>query len=483
MKLITFELASTLVLLLLPSLTDARPAAAAASIAAVKTAPGIIELPLQRLSKRTRTRDEFLAKANFMRTKYGFDTTSTTESRSKRRRRAAGTVAMTAFQDAEYVGTISIGTPAESHSVILDTGSADLIMAADDCKGCASTTNGYSAAGSSSSASTSTSFSITYGSGDASGTLVKDNVTISGYTIASQTFASCTTMDNIVAGNISGLLGLGWQGLATSGAVPLVQALANSGDLPSKVFGFRFKSYAYDKLTSDYMTGGKMTIGGTDTSAYSGDINWVNIDSSKTYWQIPLDTITVGGNDLGISADNVVIDTGTTLIGAPAAAVAAIYAQISGAAAVSLSGSSGYYSIPCSGTYNVAFTFGNVSYAIPADAFNTGQYDSSGNCLGAIFALTSSSSIGTSSSSLQWIIGDAFLTGVYSAYRFSSPAAVGFATLGSGGSAASGSSSSSSSTDTSSNKSMTSGSTRSASSLTVYPFAFTLGLLSLILST
>ncbi|SCV68470.1 BQ2448_591 [Microbotryum intermedium] len=481
MKLTTFEFVTTLSLLLLPSCTDARPGPAAASIAAVKAAPGAIEVPLQRLTKRTRTREEFLAKATFMKEKYGFDTTTTTESRSNRRRRAAGSVTMTAFQDAEYVGTISIGTPAESHSVILDTGSADLIMAADDCTGCASTTNGYSATASSSSASTSTSFSITYGSGSASGTLVKDNVTIAGYTVDSQIFASCSKMNNIVAGNISGLLGLGWQSLSTSGAVPLVQALANSGDLPAKVFGFRFRSYAYDKLTSDYMAGGKMTVGGTDTSAYSGDINWVNIDSSKTYWQIPLDAITVEGTDVGISVDDVVIDTGTTLIGAPAAAVAAIYAQISGAKAISLSGSSGYYSIPCNGNFNVAFTFGNVSYAIPSDAFNAGQYDASGNCLGAIFSLTSgSASSGTSSSSLQWIIGDAFLTGVYSAFRLSSPSAVGFATLGSGGTAVAGSNSSSS-TDSSSNKSTTSGSIRSASSSTVYSFAFAFGLVSMFL--
>ena len=57
-------------------------------------------------------------------------------------------------------------------------------------------------------------------------------------------------------------------------------------------------------------------------------------------------------------------------------------------------------SVPCDGTFNVAFTFGGVSYTIPSDLFNAGYTDTSGStCLGAVFEMTSSSS-------LSWIVGE-----------------------------------------------------------------------------
>jgi hypothetical protein len=95
------------------------------------------------------------------------------------------------------------------------------------------------------------------------------------------------------------------------------------------------------------MAGGTLTVGSVDTSAYSGDINWVNIQLPGGYWAIPLEGVTVEGTDVSVTADAVIIDTGTTLIGAPSADVSAIFAQISDAAAVTLDGDSGYYSSAC----------------------------------------------------------------------------------------------------------------------------------------
>lgn len=55
-----------------------------------------------------------------------------------------------------------------------------------------------------------------------------------------QTFAACTTFDNLLSGSESGLLGLGWKTLSTSGATPFVQALYEAGDLTNPVFGLGF---------------------------------------------------------------------------------------------------------------------------------------------------------------------------------------------------------------------------------------------------
>lgn len=123
-----------------------------------------------------------------------------------------------------------------------------MILAVENCNGCSKTTPGYTATTSTSASSSATPFDITYGSGSASGTLAQDAVSIAGYThpfvasfllaqfaaetnalgathlspYSNQVFAACDTMNNILDGDISGILGMGWSSIASSGAVPLV---------------------------------------------------------------------------------------------------------------------------------------------------------------------------------------------------------------------------------------------------------------------
>lgn len=57
-----------------------------------------------------------------------------------------------------------------------------------------------------------------------------------------QAFAACTTFDNLLSGEESGLLGLGWQPLSTSRAVPFIQQLWQQGDLTNPLFGLGYDS-------------------------------------------------------------------------------------------------------------------------------------------------------------------------------------------------------------------------------------------------
>jgi len=64
------------------------------------------------------------------------------------------------------------------------------------------------------------SFRISYGSGQASGTLGQDLVTMGGYSVASQTFAYCNTITSgLISSSVSGIMGLSWQSLAYSGGM------------------------------------------------------------------------------------------------------------------------------------------------------------------------------------------------------------------------------------------------------------------------
>ncbi|GAA6059356.1 hypothetical protein JCM10212_003254 [Sporobolomyces blumeae] len=434
------SLASSLAFLALshaPS-TAASPTPKPAAAAAV-AAP--LSVPIKRRNGATYKRDveSFKKQAAAMRAKYGAKASNAAAADDATVEKRAGTVSMTSYQDSEWYGEIDIGTPPSGFSVVLDTGSADLIVAEPDCTGCQSSTPGYTPSSSSTSSTSSQNFQITYGSGSASGTLVQDTISIANYTVQSQTFAACSTLNNIVDGELSGILGLGWNTIASSGATPLVQQLAQDGKLPENVFGFAFETHVFTTASSPTAPGGTLTIGGVDTSAFSGTMNWIDIVQPAGYWAIPLQDITIGGTSLGISADQAVIDTGTTLIGVPSSIAQSVYSQIPNSQAISLDGASGYYAFPCSQSVNAALKFGGQTYDISSSQFNGGAVDSYGRlCLGAIFALE------TGSNSPSVIVGDAFLTGVYSAYRFTSPAAVGFASLGSGGSAGTGSSETSS---------------------------------------
>lgn len=138
--------------------------------------------------------------------------------------------------------------------------------------------------------------------------------------------------------------------------------------------------------------------------------------------------------------------SGTSLIGGPTSAMTDIYAQIPNAQP-GTGDLEGYYVYPCSTNVSVSLTFGGIAYAIKSEDFSRPADTSGDTCMGgeshelfrkctliydhfdnsAFFGLDLGSG-----SSVEWIVGDAFLKNVYSVFR-QSPAAVGFALAGSGG--------------------------------------------------
>jgi cathepsin D len=158
--------------------------------------------------------------------------------------------------------------------------------------------------------------------------------------------------------------------------------------------------------------------------------------------------VTVNGKSVTLPSGNVAaIDTGTTLIGGPTAAVAAIYAQIPGSQQLSgnLAGFYGFrvfilmsvkfpfltlFLFPaCDTTVAINFAFGGKSWPINAEDMNVGRVSTGSDiCAGGIFDLTAGSSIGTGGANPSWVVGAAFLKNVYSVFRYQ-PAAIGFAQL------------------------------------------------------
>ncbi|KAG0692345.1 acid protease [Suillus ampliporus] len=323
-----------------------------------------------------------------------------------------------------YYGTIAIGTPPMSYNVILDTGSSDLWLTSSTCglgSSCG-TSPTYDPATSSSFQNLSMAFEIQYGSGAVFGYIAEETVQMAGFSVEQQGFGVVNALSSDFNQNpVSGIMGLAWAPLAATEQTPFWQTLASGGSWDSALFGVQLTRYGNASSATQNEPGGVINMGYTNSSLYTGSIEYYGLVGTPLYWEINMNTLTVQGISIDIAGvSTVIIDTGTTNIAGPATAVASIYAQIPGSQ-LGTGQLEGYYTYPCSTTVNVEFNFGGNSWSMsPADFTHT-QVSSTG-CIGAFFVTP----LGRGSPS--WVIGDAFLKNVYSVFKYS-PASVGFAAL------------------------------------------------------
>lgn len=136
---------------------------------------------------------------------------------------------------------VSIGTPVQTFSLIVDTGSSDLwVQSKHSCQNC-SQAAGFDVSTSSSARNLNQSFDIQYGIGSTSGDLYNDTVTVAGKTVPAQTFAVADEMsEEWLQQPASGILGLGFLTNSRSGAPPFFQNLMSAGAVKEHVISFIF---------------------------------------------------------------------------------------------------------------------------------------------------------------------------------------------------------------------------------------------------
>ncbi|OCH85115.1 acid protease [Obba rivulosa] len=326
--------------------------------------------------------------------------------------------------DSSFIGSIAVGTPPVAFDVILDTGSSDLWVA-----GGSGSANGIALFDSNTS-STFTDlnqpFQISYASGAAEGVLGEDTVQMAGLAVEKQIFAVATAVSQgVLQAPVSGLMGLAFQSISSSGATPFWQTLADSNELDSALMAFQLTRYDNASGVSELEPGGTFTLGAVNSTLYTGEIEFQDVPQAG-YWLQEMTGLTVDGTSVTLPSGSdsyAAIDTGTTLVGGPASVISALYAAIPGSSP--LSSSQGYYSYPCDTDVTVSLAFGGSSTSwpiAPAD-FVVEQLDAS-TCVGAFFAIDN-----TGTTAPPWIVGDTFLKNVYSVFRASPGPSVGFAQL------------------------------------------------------
>jgi len=229
--------------------------------------------------------------------------------------------------------------------------------------------------------------------------------------------------------------------LASTRSVPFWQTLVNANQLANPEMSFWLTREITNANAGTDEFGGIFTLGGTNSSLFTGDIEFLNMPAAAqpSFWLLEMSAVTVNGKSVGIStsadAGLSAIDTGTTLIGGPTQGVDAIFAAIPGSQA--LTGQmAGFFAFPCATTIAITISFGGKAWPISNDDMNLGTVGN-GLCLGGIFDLSQGSNVGSGGGNPTWVVGDTFLKNVYSVFR-ANPPSVGFAQLSSaaGGSGA-----------------------------------------------
>lgn len=222
---------------------------------------------------------------------------------------------------ASYYGTISFGTPPQSLGIDFDTGSSNLWVVSTECRGCPGQNQGYDSSRSSSYTHNGTAFSIQYGLGAVSGILVNDAIGIADLQLNKVTFGAADSEDTAPIRPPSyGLCGLAYQSIAADGVLPLVDQLYKAGSIPANIFSMLLTDATSGRLQ------GQLTLGGVDQNLYQGEISWTPVIDEEWY-VVNAGPMKLGGNGI-VKSFGAIVDSGTSCLAGPAAAISVIMSKI-----------------------------------------------------------------------------------------------------------------------------------------------------------
>jgi len=309
-------------------------------------------------------------------------------------------VPLTNFANAQYFAEIGLGSPPQTFKVILDTGSSNLWVPGKSCSSIACFLHSkYDSSASSTYKANGTDFEIRYGSGELSGFISQDTLTIGDLTVKHQDFAEATNEPGLAFafGRFDGILGLGYDTISVDRVVPPFYNMLDQLDEPIFAFALGDGTEGAD--------GGEITFGSTNEDRYKGKVTWLPI-RRKGYWEVNLDSFTFGKETLELEDTGAAIDTGTSLIACPSDIAELLNKEIGAKKSWN-----GQYQVDCAAIETlpyIVFTFSGQKFELAASDY---ILNLQGTCISAFTGLDIPPPLGP-----IWIIGDAFLRRYYSIY-------------------------------------------------------------------
>ncbi|WPH00339.1 Vacuolar protease [Acrodontium crateriforme] len=311
-------------------------------------------------------------------------------------------VAVSNFLNAQYFSEIEIGTPPQTFKVVLDTGSSNLWVPSTDCNSIACYLHSkYDHSSSSTYKANGSEFEIRYGSGELSGYVSKDTMTIGDLAVKNQLFAEATSEPGLAFafGRFDGILGLGYDTISVNGIPPPFYNMLDQGLLDEPVFSF------YLSDTNDQGAESEAMFGGVNEDHYTGEMTKIPL-RRKAYWEVDLDAITFGDQTAEIDSTGAILDTGTSLIALPSTIAELLNKEIG-----AKKGFNGQYTVECTkrdSLPDLTFTLSGYNFTIgPHDYILEVQ----GSCISSFMGMDIPEPAGPLA-----ILGDSFLRRWYSVY-------------------------------------------------------------------
>lgn len=299
--------------------------------------------------------------------------------------------------NAQYFADITLGTPPQSFKVILDTGSSNLWVPSTKCSSIACFLHTkYDNSASSTYKKNGTEFKIQYGSGAMEGIVSNDILTIGDLKIKGQDFAEATSEPGLAFafGKFDGILGLAYDTISVNGIVPPFYQMVNQGLLDEAKFAFYLGDSEQD--------GGEAIFGGVDDSRYEGKITYAPV-RRKGYWEVQLDKVAFGDEEMDLDNTGAAIDTGTSLIALPSDVAEILNKEIGATKSWN-----GQYTIDCEKVASLPplkFVIDGKDYELEGSDY---ILNVQGSCLSSFTGLDIPPPLGP-----IWIIGDVFLRKYY----------------------------------------------------------------------
>jgi hypothetical protein len=283
------------------------------------------------------------------------------------------------YADAQYYGSLHVGTPPQEIRVIFDTGSADLWVSSVPGTQLEEFIPGmhhlhYNHGLSSTYRPNGTEFYLVYGSGDIGGYYSKDTVKFGDIAVPDFTFAEVDDVEGFgdlwQSSVFDGVCGLGWDDLSLS-ETPL-QALVRTGKLADPVFAFHLGKFG---------TPGELVMGGVDPDRYTGDFTYAPVvdaePGKKMHWTFHLkDKGLFGGFGIRINGKGVtrehkaIVDTGAALVVVPLSVISKIAKRVGAKAIGAYPPFENFYELDCKADGpDIDFMIGGEKFPITKEEY------------------------------------------------------------------------------------------------------------------